>query len=200
MNPLHPITPEFDDELNWLAFRYVAGELTEEQTESFEARLADDLAACEAVAAMSELAVSAQSAAAVEKSERVRVAESPHKLRVRIRSWIAIGSTVVALGWLFLLSGNRSDRTEIGPAGPVTRSDAQTAADLIARWSQSEESEFTSELPEIAPLDLNGAGDSGRPDIPTWMIAAVSLENAASRSDDVPDMPSDRKPVETKEN
>jgi hypothetical protein len=200
MNERHHLTPGTDDELDWLAFRYVAGELSEEEVASFEARLADDVAACEAVAAMSELSIGTQVALLSEKLEPARRVEYPGSLTVRIRSWIAVGSTAVALGWLFLLLGNRSDRATVETSASVAQTEAQSAADLIARWSRSEETEFSDELPDITPLELSAADNSERPDIPGWMIAAVSLESTESPPDDRPDMPSDMHPVETKEN
>src|SRR5215211_1207264 len=39
-----------DDDLDWLAFRYAQAEMSTAEAQTFEARLASDLAACEAVA------------------------------------------------------------------------------------------------------------------------------------------------------
>lgn len=200
MNESPQHAPGSDDELNWLAFRYVAGELTEEETESFEARLADDLAACEAVASMTELSINTQTALVSDKLEPARRVEDPRSLPVRLRSWLAVGSAIVALGWLFMLFGDGKHQDVAEFPGSSFSTELQSAADLIAHWSQSDdEVPFYDELLEIVPIELGG-DESETPDIPGWMIAAVTLENAGSPADDMPDLPSDRNPVETKEN
>ena len=48
--------PDTNDDLDWLAFRYVAEELSADEAAAFEGRLADDQAAREAVAVAVELA------------------------------------------------------------------------------------------------------------------------------------------------
>lgn len=201
MNPLFPFTPELDDELNWLAFRYVSGEMTGDEIDSFEARLARDLAACEAVAEMSNLASCSQQALTAEISELAFQVENPRSMSVRIRAWVAVGSTLAALGWLLMLLTGHNDRSIVESPEAVTQNDAQAAADLIARWTQSDgESGFSDDLPEITPLELSGADDSEKPHIPGWMIAAVSLEKTAPPADDATDMPSQRNAIEVKEN
>src|SRR5437016_14511109 len=49
------MTPDHNNDLDWLAFCCAAGELDADQTEQFEARLADDQAAREALARAVEL-------------------------------------------------------------------------------------------------------------------------------------------------
>lgn len=193
MNPSSLLTPGSDDELNWLAFRYVAGELTGEEAASFETRLANDLSVCEAVAAVSELTISTQATLLSERLETARRTEDPRPWTARVRSWVAVGSTVLALGWLFLLLGDGSDRAARKTADSPTRNQSQSAADLIAHWSRYGETEFSDEFPEIAPTELTEPDD---PDIPGWMIAAVSLENAETPADEMPDT----NRVELKEN
>lgn len=201
MNQLPLSSSEINDELNWLAFRYVAEELTEAESYAFEARLRDDLAACEAVAAMSQVSGCVQLAAAAELSQPVRKVEDPRSLPGRFRAWLAVGSTAVALGWLFLLLGNSNDRADLESPDVTVNNDSQSAADLIARWSQSDgASGFSDELLEITPLELSEADDSDRPQIPGWMIAAVSLEKVQSLTDDMTDMPSKLNNAETKDN
>lgn len=201
MNRPHHLTPGSDDELNWLAFRYVAGEMTAEETESFEARLTDDLAACEAVVAMSELSLSAQVAIVTEIQEAAIRVEDPRPVPARIRSWVAVGSTVVALGWLMLLLGNGNDQMKRGSPELAERGELQSAADLIARWSQAdEEAVLSDEFLEATSIEFSGADELERPYIPGWMIAAVSLENTEPPSDEMPEVPPNGTSVEVKEN
>ena len=46
---MNPVTPETMGELDWLAFRYVVGELDTDEAASFESRLEADTTACEAL-------------------------------------------------------------------------------------------------------------------------------------------------------
>lgn len=185
------LTPGTDDELNWLAFQYVTEQLPENQREAFETVLADDLAACEAVAAMSELAIQLKQASRFEVS---RPAKTPLGLSARVGSWIAVGSTLVALGWIFMLLN--TDNSETSPRITVSEavSDSEEAAGLISGWTGDDEEIVLIEenLLDVETLDLN---DSSTPDIPGWMIAAVSLENTEEKIREIMD-----EPIETKEN
>jgi anti-sigma factor RsiW len=63
MNALpHNDAANDDDDLGWLAYRYVTDELTEGEREAFELRLADDQAAREAIASAVELLASLRAA------------------------------------------------------------------------------------------------------------------------------------------
>src|SRR5258708_6551670 len=59
------VSSEHEDELNWMAFCYIAGELPPEAASAFERRLADDQlardAVCEAIALAERLLVAAPS-------------------------------------------------------------------------------------------------------------------------------------------
>lgn len=150
---------------------------------------------------MAQVAGCVQLAVASEVSEPVRKIESSPSLTSRLRAWLAVGSTAVALSWLFVLLGNSHDRATVESPLVSLDSNSQSAADLIARWSQSDaESGFSDDLQEITPLELSGTGDSDRPHIPGWMIAAVSLEKVKSPTDDMTNIPSPLNNVETKDN
>ncbi|MDB4637764.1 MAG: hypothetical protein P8M30_00560 [Planctomycetaceae bacterium] len=185
------LTPGTDDELNWLAFQYVTEQLPENQREAFETVLADDLAACEAVAAMSELAIQLKQ---VSRRELSQPEKTPLGLSTRLGSWVAVGSTLVALGWIFMLLN--TDNSETSPRIAVSEAvtDSEEAAGLIAGWTGDEEETVLIEenLLDVETLDLN---DSSTPDIPGWMIAAVSLENTEEKIREIMD-----EPIETKEN
>lgn len=185
------LTPGTDDELNWLAFQYVTEQLPENQREAFETVLADDLAACEAVAAMSELAIQLKQ---VSRRELSQPEKTPLGLSTRLGSWVAVGSTLVALGWIFMLLN--TDNSETSPRIAVSEAvtDSEEAAGLIAGWTGDEEETVLIEenFLDVETLDLN---DSSTPDIPGWMIAAVSLENTEEKIREIMD-----EPIETKEN
>src|SRR5207247_1595634 len=97
------------NDLGWLAFCYAAGELDAAQTEHFEARLADDQAAREALARAVELT---QTVAAAETQCGDFVVPGAHSVVVpaahtqmdwnRRLSWMAVGglaSLLLALLW-----------------------------------------------------------------------------------------------------
>ena len=55
MNTNDPNSQKHENDLDWLAFLYVADELSAEEKSSFEERLADDPQACAAVAQAIEI-------------------------------------------------------------------------------------------------------------------------------------------------
>ena len=82
-------------DLNWLAFRYVAGEMSGDECAEFETRLADDQAAREAVASAVELTQTISCAATDSESvvtaqSRGRVADN-QAVRGRRLLWLALG-------------------------------------------------------------------------------------------------------------
>ncbi|MBD3673534.1 MAG: hypothetical protein HUJ26_08405 [Planctomycetaceae bacterium] len=182
-----PSLPGPDDELNWLAFQYVAGEMTEAENEAFEERLLDDLVACEAVAAMSGLYDQFQDAVALSSAANTPSVVTPIS---GLRSWAAVGSTLAALAWLFaLLTGTESDSVS-----SVVLNESEDVASLIAGWTGSDSEET---LADDSTLNLNAFDlkDGTDPEIPGWMIAAVSLENASREMEEIID-----EPLEMKEN
>lgn len=183
------LSPGSDDERNWIAFQYVTGELSDAERDAFEERLLDDLAACEAVAAMSELCQQYQHATDVEPASSIHHTPTPTVFS-RLRSWVAVASTLAAVVWLFVLL----DGTETPSVSSINPTETEDAAGLIAGWANSEPEET---LPEDSLYKLNEVdfNDGSAPEIPGWMIAAVSLENAEREMEEMMD-----EPVEMKEN
>jgi anti-sigma factor RsiW len=180
------------NELDWSAFCYAAGEMTADEAAAFEARLADDQGAREALARAVELTqvvATAESLVPVTlarpQSGKWRAANWSKRL-----AWMAIGSAaslLVALAW----SGSSSwfAGGSVGMPGAVASPDG---AELAAAWSQTRQelAESDSELwyprhvaaMESGTLDavdlspLSGiAGDAELLDAvtPEWMTAAV---------------------------
>src|SRR5262245_16159830 len=83
------------DELAWLAFRFIAGEMTADETTAFELRLADDQAAREAVAAAVELFHAVCAAEAAEPV--VAVAAKERSTWSQKVTWVASGAVAAAL-------------------------------------------------------------------------------------------------------
>ena len=166
-------------DLDWLAFCYAAGELDAAQAEQFEARLADDQSACEALARAVELTQTV-AAAESQSSDFVTPASRTNLDWNRRLSWMAVGglaSLLVALLW----SG------VVGPTWHTAqrRLGAQARYQLAMAWNQTRD-EFAGvrETGLWLPLagsdadDETAAGDvriydETIADAPSWMTAAV---------------------------
>lgn len=149
--------------LEWLAFRYVADELTELEREAFEARLADDQAAREAVAAAVDLT---QAVAWVEHESTAiaRPAAAPTRpQRERTRRW------TIALGWM--LAGSAAclaglalvNRFRDESSDRLLDSAAMHASDeprqLALAWSQTRrDAEFADETDALSAVESLGRG------------------------------------------
>ena len=174
-------------DLDWLAFQYIAGELTDEQTRAFEGRLASDQEACEAVAAAVELS---EITALVEKcpAYRVTAKPTPHVpvtassplSWARSLAWMGCGAVacllVVALaqraGPPERLAENDLDQ---GPARQV----ADGSPELALVWAQARSDgaiEFSAEPADaVLPADALLQGESANEiSTPSWMITAVA--------------------------
>lgn len=185
-----PTHRERDRDLDWDAFRYVAGEMTPAEVQTFESRLEDDQRAREAVSAAVELGsvLSVQDDIPVTTRRR-----SPQSL-----GWIGIGvSACLAIAWL---AYPPADSTQ--PVTPVT--DAVTAqsqpdaAKLAMLWSETREELIHSEgndefwggpAEDSAAADspLDGLGLASDVVTPDWMLVGIkSLEEAGnSLTDDM---------------
>jgi hypothetical protein len=171
------------DQLDWLAFCYVAGELPPAEAEQFEARLADDQAAREALARAVELT---QTVVAAEAQSEILVAPARRYVAgwgTRL-SWMAIGglaSIVVALLWSGALHNSTSGPSEkqiaLAAAWTQTRADiAQANEDemwLPPVWMLGEADEELLAVTDASLEPLPG-------ETPSWLTAAVFLagENA----------------------
>jgi hypothetical protein len=167
------------DELDWLAFCYAAGELTAGDAAAFEARLADEQEAREALARaveMSEVVATAESLAPVV------VARSQSSVWMKRVVWMAIGSAASLLVALLWSGGSAlwpdrtvasSDRALLADAWSRTRQElAESDSDL---WYPKHlaASESTAELFDArAPLAADD-GELLEQATPSWMTAAV---------------------------
>lgn len=162
-----------ENELDWLAFCYVAGELSGGEAEQFEAHLADDQAAREALARAVELS---QAVAAVEAQSEYLVTP-----RARIKSdwntrlsWMAIGgvaslliallwSGVVGPTWRRLDAGNRQ---QLALAWNITRSEMADVKEA-GLWLP----------PMMGEMEDDSVGETAIDDVaidePSWLTAAV---------------------------
>ena len=166
-----------DEELDWLAFCFVSGELSGDERSSFECRLADDQLAREAVARAVELmqAVSLVQAHAV--SRRVPVTSVRRTTTwTRRLAWMSVGASaalVLVAAWLQfdaitrLFSPPPVDRRELAEVWSRTR---ETVRDIV----QSEPYEFS------APVESDLSSDEA---FPSWISAAVFVQPSDAELD-----------------
>jgi hypothetical protein len=185
------------DDLDWLAFCYAAGEMSASDAEAFEARLATDQSAREALARaveLSETVATAESLGAVVAVSRRPAVWSRRLGWIPRLGWMAMGSAaslLVALLWSGV--GRWS-----GEASPPPRDHSQ----LAAAWTQTRQelAENDSDLWYLKHLALSETSDAaasfhgGDADLlesvtPDWLTAAV--ETYPSQPTDADETPFD---------
>lgn len=184
---------EFASELDWLAFCYVAGELTAEQTVQFEQRIADDLEAQIAVA--DAVALTSSTYASIETIQKAKVSLDRGQRGQRGRSseadrssawrWVAVAAAgVVAIVSAWQLLPNSVPKHDVA----VTSSDldeqvTNSAIEIneVDLWGRTVEMYQSANLhgDEFEIWSPNGADES---------FAGVSGEEYASGDDDSGDI------------
>jgi hypothetical protein len=191
--PAHQSTPDLD----WLAFRYVAGELADVEAADFEQRLSVDQPAREAVAAAVDLsqcviaagrqstATNPHPALSQRESDYARSVERPRSpYSLRAAGWLAAG--VAAM--LLVMAMVESVRIERTADPPLVRDSAASSREwsLAARWSDIRE-RAAEVWDEPAPWrDSNGvaarhdtSGDESTDELlsPDWLLAALVADD-----------------------
>jgi hypothetical protein len=197
---------ECHNELDWAAFCYLSGEMTPAETEQFEARLADEQPAREALARAVELT---QVVAAAESTEPVLVAPAAKQASWMTRlSWMAVGglaSAVLAMLW----SGGHFNASSTVQNGQIRQNDqiSHQSGELAAFWAETREQLRTaSEIGPLHPRTIASAEaeeDSAvaalasesaeseflMADAPSWMTAAVEGLAGEMNQDELGDEP-----------
>ena len=241
------------DDLSWLSFRYVAGELSGDELAAFEQRLEVDQAAREAVAEMVELTTAVQCVASTDVTNAVesRRDSEPRMATTPITSaatlsvtpsppiaagrwwspamWMSAGAAVCLLAltalqvdWNWVgagLSGGGSGSSEVAMDDS---GDSAAPRQLALVWSQTRQE--TSELTGVAQQDSDAdsseteaddmssstddmlndlatelsSSNAGEPSgedgvgtrrMPSWMMAAVSVESSETKPAPKPQTP-----------
>jgi hypothetical protein len=183
------------NEIDWAAFCYLSGELSPADAEAFEAQLAENQMAREALANAVELTqVVAAAEQQVEKTV-VPLSRSRAAWSTRV-SWMAVGGLASLLAAFFVS----------GAWGPTWQAVRQLGAssrqpELAAVWSQAR-SEFSSDMgPWLwqvgsvsaeADEDTMATGDSlidslAASDTPSWMTAAIESSATSEGADATPE-------------
>ena len=168
------------DELDWLAFCYVSGELQGDERSAFESRLADDQSAREALALAVELM---QAIGVVETHENECVVPAANQRRLttwpRRIAWMSLGASaalVLAVVWSQL-----DTITAIFAPPPFDR------RELAEVWSQTRETvrEIVQSEPYEFPATME-AELSSEESLPSWISAAVFNQSATDSDLDRP--------------
>jgi len=194
------MSADHQGELDWLTFRYIAGEMTAQEASALELRLADDQEAREAVCRAVALAQRLADAGPPGRDypHAVRSAGNPANRGVmrfqgrvaRAVGWMTAGAVAATLAfWLAPSSGRvstepplkSSGRFEAARAGPVERvPDAEAWGLLQAsdawtahteRWLSEAKSPIANDSPDLRNL----------PSVPPWLLAAAAGSNQGEK-------------------
>ncbi|WP_425618845.1 hypothetical protein NA78x_002561 [Anatilimnocola sp. NA78] len=170
--------PEPQDELAWLAFRYVAGELSPTEVEQFEERMAVDQAAREALAQSVELyhAIAAAEASVITAVAKQPVVSLPARDRSQHLAWLVAGMSAAAV--LVMAGWNAG---WFGPAAPLAGNNnvAHVTAALAVAWTEMQadatagDDESGDDELALHEALLQEEVLSISTEAPSWMTAAV---------------------------
>jgi hypothetical protein len=153
------------DETDWLAVRYLLDELTPDEAAAFEARLAEDQSAREALARATVLVQ-----ALGEAGQPVRTVAPSRRAVRKIAALLAMVAAAVLVG-VFVSRGVNTESAK----PPRLAADEVDPARLVVLWADAEEP--AGDVTPAEPSD-NGAADSDPLLPPDWMLAAVEQETA----------------------
>lgn len=175
-------SPSPETDLHWLAFRYVCGELTGDESVAMEARLAHDQAAREAVAEAVELVGAVGLAAS---SARPSILPMPPARTHRIGVWAIPAAAAACLALAFGLNSLGHRKADSGPLATASaRMGSTTTRDVALAWSglrreegihPNDQPAWPAETSVIAELELSPLAEEGESSPPSWLVAAASL-------------------------
>ena len=175
-------TSEVRDENLLQAFRYVASELTADESDSFELAMLEDPSLCDAVVQVTSLttaisATASQPAKLARPTVVVNQIASERPARATTTA-IATGIAVCCcLALLVVVSQPASNVNIASVTGSVEQEDAEM---LVGVWTDEAISGAAVELEEsdIVPDDL---------DVPDWLLAAVTISDLDGMGTELPD-------------
>jgi hypothetical protein len=156
-------------ELDWLAFRYVAGEATPDEARALEERMTGDQTAREAVARAATLGLRLASHGSVVEPRRETMFATPGSRVAHAATWAAIGAAAavaVMLGTSRLRPPAGEPRPTAPPIAQATSALAWLQVREIGETTASVAGELEGVVAEEAPSDE--ADDSAV--VPEWMV------------------------------
>lgn len=162
-----------EDQIDWLAARYVFGEMTESERYAFELRLAEDLSACEAVARATQMTLSLSAAlAGLETTVHPQRRAIPESRGSAAAVGVSFAAIACILLVMILWSGNFASQMGDSLIGNTNRE----AAELVSRWrSDAKAIDDDADDPDDEADD-----DASDAVIPGWLMAGVQLEKYGS--------------------
>lgn len=174
------------DDVQWLAMRYVLGELSDEQAETFEAAMLEDVALCEAV--LQATLLNSAVALAYQSKHSVMpvlagVAGDESVLPVRATDRSSFASFgVFAATTAMVLAVMAMVWMQNFPQAELLASEDDATADMLAMLLRnSSSSDLSSEVDEFSPTDDSVTSLVA----PEWLLTAVDLDSA-SELEDIP--------------
>lgn len=192
MSTFTPHTANGQD-LDWVAFCYVADELNTDDRAAFESRLGHDLVACEAVARAVQLTESAAIAMASPTLSSANHLVPNVGTRGPFSRTRAVGVTVLVASILVLLVPVLQN--QFVPVGPIVVDKAVEdvdaivglwvgSQDLVADASDEEIEPFEREVtsPTAAGSDVSLSTVVSSVDVPDWLFVALQAESVSDDS------------------
>ena len=178
---------EFDAaDSEWLAFLYISEEMSAEQRADFEARLAHDLAAQEALARTVHLAshlVAARPRQALPPQGPVQSYRSPGIV-------VAAAACAVLLAAILPTSENSQIETPHQVQTPYSQRSIDELADqrigeLVNLWSTGTTTDMDSSLVDSTSMDsdTNDLLLSEDLNVPSWLLSAISVDPSIPMSE-----------------
>ena len=170
-------------DLEWLAFQYVANELSEQECLQFEALLAEKQSAREALAHATQLVAGLKSIASQSVAQET-VAAAQQPVATSTTRWTFWGLLTTAAAVVLLVpSLFKSTGTTDTPTIPTAQTEPSTedAEYLLSLWAESSQesnvaltSNMNTETVEFSDQQ-NVLADNQSLEVPDWLYTAVSL-------------------------
>jgi anti-sigma-K factor RskA len=184
-NHTNVVQPDAGD-AQWLAIRYVLGELSEEQSESFEAAMADDVALCEivlqatllnsAVALVCESHHSGRPALVAIATDESFLPGIANERSAFAKFGVFAATTAMVLAVLAMVMLQNS------PHSNVLASDDDATADMLAMLlNNASSNDFNGEFDEFSSSDDSVSSLVA----PEWLLTAVDLD-AVGGQEEIP--------------
>lgn len=181
------LTPEQANDVEWLAFCYVADEMSADERARFESRLSSDQAAREAVATAVELTQTIAAAEPIEQTVELAPRRFDRVVFWQRATWIATTTAAclaVVLGYQLVSQVLQQGDRAAGFAGQKEAGDGE-ADELAQAWLEAgdDESLDDSSADQAPPQaatetaggdELVGIFEADDVEAPDWMLAAVN--------------------------